>query len=177
MENLKNTINKTETLKNNIKTIFTQIKQSIVRGGGSDFKSLAETPKQIENLLKQYSKVAILKDINADFREYENSDMPEVNAKVEIDLSKVDFEPKSYVFDFVGNWYYNQRLSTLYGDGNFITKDEVAMNHNGFNVNIKKENIKYDKKNKKLTLYGDCSVSNSYNNSTSLRVSNLVLLG
>lgn len=31
--NLKNTITKTETLKNNIKMIFTQIKQSIVRGG------------------------------------------------------------------------------------------------------------------------------------------------
>ena len=30
---LKNTITKTETLKNNIKTIFTQIKQSIIRGG------------------------------------------------------------------------------------------------------------------------------------------------
>lgn len=30
---LKQNINKTETLKNNIKTIFTQIKQSIVRGG------------------------------------------------------------------------------------------------------------------------------------------------
>ena len=33
MENLKQNITKTETLKNNVKTIFTQIKQSIVRGG------------------------------------------------------------------------------------------------------------------------------------------------
>ena len=33
MENLKNTITKTEILKNNIKTIFEQIKQSIVWGG------------------------------------------------------------------------------------------------------------------------------------------------
>lgn len=33
MENLKNSITKTETLKNNIKTIFNQIKQSIMRGG------------------------------------------------------------------------------------------------------------------------------------------------
>ena len=31
--NLKNVINKTEILKNNIKTIFEQIKQSIIRGG------------------------------------------------------------------------------------------------------------------------------------------------
>ena len=33
MENLKSTINKTETLKNNLKTVTNQIKQSIVRGG------------------------------------------------------------------------------------------------------------------------------------------------
>ncbi len=32
---------------------------SIKVGGGSDFKSLAETPKQIEDLLGQYSKVAM----------------------------------------------------------------------------------------------------------------------
>ena len=33
MENLKQNIDKTDTLKNNIKTIFNQIKQSIIRGG------------------------------------------------------------------------------------------------------------------------------------------------
>lgn len=33
MENLKNTITKTDTLKNNLKTVTNQIKQSIVRGG------------------------------------------------------------------------------------------------------------------------------------------------
>lgn len=33
MENLKNTITKTDTLKNNLKTVTSQIKQSIVRGG------------------------------------------------------------------------------------------------------------------------------------------------
>ena len=39
MENLKNTISKTETLKNNIKIIFNQIKQSIIRGGGLILKN------------------------------------------------------------------------------------------------------------------------------------------
>ena len=33
MENLKSTISKNETLKNNIKIIFNRIKQSIIRGG------------------------------------------------------------------------------------------------------------------------------------------------
>lgn len=33
MENLQNTITKTDTLKNNLKTVTNQIKESIVRGG------------------------------------------------------------------------------------------------------------------------------------------------
>lgn len=33
MENLKQNIDKTDTLKNNLKTVTNQIKQSIVRGG------------------------------------------------------------------------------------------------------------------------------------------------
>ena len=69
MENLKNTITKTDTLKNNLKTVTNQIKQSIVRRGGSDFKSLAETPKAIESLIKEYNKVAIgtINGFNKDF--------------------------------------------------------------------------------------------------------------
>ncbi|QEK21067.1 hypothetical protein KGNDJEFE_01554 [Peptacetobacter hiranonis] len=38
MENLQNTITKTDTLKNNLKTVTNQIKQSIVRGGGAILK-------------------------------------------------------------------------------------------------------------------------------------------
>ena len=33
MENLKQNIDKTETLKNNLKTVTNKIKQSIIRGG------------------------------------------------------------------------------------------------------------------------------------------------
>lgn len=35
--NLKQNIDKTETLKNNLKTVTNQIKQSIIRGGGFRF--------------------------------------------------------------------------------------------------------------------------------------------
>lgn len=59
MENLKNTITKTDTLKNNLKTVTNKIKQSIIRGG-SDFKSLAEKTKRIESMLGQYKKIAII---------------------------------------------------------------------------------------------------------------------
>lgn len=33
MENLQNTIDKTDTLKNNLKTVTNKIKQSVIRGG------------------------------------------------------------------------------------------------------------------------------------------------
>ena len=59
MENLKNTITKTDTLKNNLKTVTNKIKQSIMRGGGSDFKSLDKAPERIKDLLGKYSKIAI----------------------------------------------------------------------------------------------------------------------
>lgn len=38
MENLKQNIDKTDNLKNNVKIINNQIKQSIVRGGGQILK-------------------------------------------------------------------------------------------------------------------------------------------
>lgn len=34
MKDLQNTITKTDTLKNNLKTVTNKIKQSIIRGGG-----------------------------------------------------------------------------------------------------------------------------------------------
>ncbi len=92
MENLKNTITKTETLKNNIKTIFTQIKQSVIRGGGSDFKELAQTPKQIEDLLKQYKKIAILK--------YENDLLMDRNGSLNLNLT---FNPSILIITVAQN--------------------------------------------------------------------------
>ena len=128
-------------------------------------------------MLGQYSKVAILKDINTNFVKYTNSDMPEVNAKVEINLSNIDFKPKNYIFDFESRWRYLDSEIYLYGDGNFLTKDEIKMSHNGFVVNIKKENIRYNKGMKKLEVYGGCNLSDEYRNSVSIKVLNLVLLG
>ncbi len=92
MENLQNTITKTETLKNNIKTIFNQIKQSIIRGGVSDFKELAQTPKQIEDLLKQYNKIAILK--------YENDLLMDRNGSLNLNLT---FNPSILIITVAQN--------------------------------------------------------------------------
>lgn len=58
MENLKQNIAKTETLKNNVKTINNKINEIIVRGGGITSKSLSDIPNNIKSMLGQYSKLA-----------------------------------------------------------------------------------------------------------------------
>ena len=61
MENLKNTINKTETLLNNVKLVKNKINETIVRGGGITSKSLSEIPDNIKSMIsKNYKKIAII---------------------------------------------------------------------------------------------------------------------
>ena len=63
MENLKNTINKTETLLNNVKLAKDKINKTVVRGGGITSKSLSEIPNNIKSMIsKNYKKIAIIKD-------------------------------------------------------------------------------------------------------------------
>lgn len=54
---LKQEITETSTLKNNVRMINNQINETIVRGGITS-NSLAEKPKRIESMIRQYSKVA-----------------------------------------------------------------------------------------------------------------------
>lgn len=56
--NLKQNIDNTNELKNKVKLANTRIKETIVRGGGYDFKSLDKAPERIKSMLGQYSKVA-----------------------------------------------------------------------------------------------------------------------
>lgn len=100
--NLKNVINKTEILKNNIKTIFEQIKQSIIRGGGSDFKELAQTPKRIEDLIRQYNKIA---------SGTATLTTPDHNLRVHTVNTNLSFTPKLV---FCQTYFKGQYDSTLY---------------------------------------------------------------
>ena len=142
-------INKTDTLKNNLKTVTKQIKQSIVRGGGTDFKSLAETPQQIENLLGQYSKVAIINT-----QEY---DLPSDNGNKDFKIPiNIDFDPK---ICFLQLWPYNAPMwelreafelitpATSYGALAFIknskvTKNEVSFNYKALTTVFEKSKFK-----------------------------------
>lgn len=90
-------INKTDTLKNNIKTINNQIKETVIRGGGYDFKSLDKAPKRITDLLKQYRKTAIF---NMD--EMFNFPSGEVAVTTEILIKTLEFNPK-YVMVLIKN--------------------------------------------------------------------------
>ena len=62
MENLKNTINKTEDLKNKVKLAKGRINETIMRGGGIASKSLSEIPDNIKSMISEnYKKIAIIK--------------------------------------------------------------------------------------------------------------------
>ena len=58
--NLNQEIQKTEELKNKVKLAKQRINETVVRGGGSTSKSLAEVPNNIKSMIsKNYKKVAI----------------------------------------------------------------------------------------------------------------------
>ena len=56
---LKNEIQRNETLKNNVTTIKNQLDTSIVRGGGVHSKTLADTVKNMQGMMKNYKKIAM----------------------------------------------------------------------------------------------------------------------
>lgn len=57
---LKQNIDNTSELKNKVKLAKQRIKETVIRGGGYDFKSLDKAPERITDLLGQYKKMAIL---------------------------------------------------------------------------------------------------------------------
>lgn len=57
MINLKDTINKTQTLLNNIKLVKDKINETIVRGGGIPSKSLSELPNNIKNTINNQTRI------------------------------------------------------------------------------------------------------------------------
>ena len=60
MADLKTTIAQTENLKNKVKLAKDRINETVVRGGGITSKSLSEIPDNINKMLEQYKKIAIL---------------------------------------------------------------------------------------------------------------------
>lgn len=146
MENLKNTITKTDTLKNNLKTVTNQIKQSIVRGGGTDFKSLDKAPERITDMLEQYSKFAKI-STNVEFT------MPGPYKEVTIDVPlNLDFVPKLIFF----NLHKDGAIDYIWGNSDTGLCVDDYINH-GYFIRIYNSNFTYIGKDK-FTL----KVSHSY---------------
>ena len=59
MENLEQNINKTDTLKNDLKLARNKINERILSGGGTRANTISEIPSKIDEMLGQYKKVAM----------------------------------------------------------------------------------------------------------------------
>ena len=59
MENLKQNINKTDTLKNDLKLAKQKINDKILSGGGTIADNISDVPSAIDGLLGNYKKIAI----------------------------------------------------------------------------------------------------------------------
>ena len=81
---LKETIDKTRELTNNVKIAKNEINDAIVRGGGVRSKDLKGIPQNIRNMVNQYSKIAI--------GEYSQSDLNN-GAHIRIPIN-LPFNPK-----------------------------------------------------------------------------------
>lgn len=143
MENLKNTISKTETLKNNIKIINNKINESVLRGGYTS-NSLAEKPKRIESMLGQYSKVAV---INQEFKleKIDNNSLEASKNTIPINL---DFIPSIVIValknNVTGEGTYKENInSNINNTRNTVTTgniagwiDKTSITRESFNIHI-----------------------------------------
>lgn len=62
MENLKSTITKTDTLKNDLKLARSKINDKILSGGGTIANTISDVPSAIDKMLGNYKKIAIGSD-------------------------------------------------------------------------------------------------------------------
>ena len=105
--NLKQNIGNTNELKNKVKLANTRIKETVIRGGGYDFKSLDKAPERIKRLLKQYNKIAYL-----DYSSSPINLFKQTNIKLNL-----DFEPKKLIIIAVNkrdvNKYDAEQISAV----------------------------------------------------------------
>ena len=104
MADLKTTIAQTEELKNKVKLAKQRINETVVRGGGSTSKSLAEVPNNIKSMIsKNYKKVAIV-DKNVPLTSNESW------KEFSIDLN-LNFKPSRVICRLENNNHYDTRSS------------------------------------------------------------------
>lgn len=95
--NLKQNIDNTNELKNKVKLAKDRINETVVRGGGSTSKSLAEVPNNIKSMIKEYSKIAILDGLS------ETYDLTNEAAVIKKDIN-CDFQIKDFILFLQGGY-------------------------------------------------------------------------
>ena len=107
---LKQNIDNTNELKNKVKLANTRIKETVIRGGGYDFKSLDKAPERIKKMIGNYNKIAILnKNIRLNMQE--NGVVTQLE-NYEIKFDNINFNPSKFFikFKFVNLYSENQDL-------------------------------------------------------------------
>lgn len=137
---LKQNIDNTNELKNKVKLANTRIKETVIRGGGYDFKSLDKAPERIKKMLGAYKKIAIL-DLNVSCKG-DNYDFEET-LNIPINL---DFNPQKYVI-FIEDKSSRRCLSNIQsGYENIYGDDDIRLNYitnNSISIYIKFNNDMY----------------------------------
>ena len=109
MENLKNNINKTDTLKNDLKLARNKINDKILSGGGTIADTLNDVPSAIDNMLKEnYKKVAII-DLGTDYtftHSYDKNIPIGTKTNYTIKMNGINFTPSKIFI----NVYFDQLI-------------------------------------------------------------------
>lgn len=113
---LKQNIDNTNELKNKVKLANTRIKETVIRGGGYDFKSLDKAPERIKKMIDNYNKIAILNK-KTKLNMQDNGNFLE---NYTIDFGNINFIPKMFFIKF--NAHSNIYENVCMG---WVTSDEL----------------------------------------------------
>lgn len=150
---LKNTINNTNTQKENIKTVATQIDNKLVELGGEQAKDLSDVANKMQNMVGQYKKYASGKDIYATAKKN--------GSQCSLDITlNINFIPKRIIITNI--YFYYWRSGSYQINPPERTKFYYA-------------NLDTDRKDSKSVLYVEPMASYNYNDPTELRIENFDL--
>lgn len=101
MKDLKNTITKTDTLKNDLKLAKQKINDKILSGGGTIADTISDIPSAIDKMLKDnYKKVAMIDNLTCVMEQYKNSEKAEITHKITISNINLNFVPSFFIVGF-----------------------------------------------------------------------------
>ena len=138
---LKNTIDKTDTIKNDLKLARNKINDKIISGGGTIANTISNVPEAIDEMLRNYKKIADI-DVNVGIKIV---DKP-TYIRFEVPNFFLDFTPSRYVFSFT---HYDNKQNDIHWD----TKNEhFIINPSNWTFEAYWSDIEYKKSEGKLII-------------------------